>query len=73
MAVTTKTTQVMHMPTALSGSPCFHPGSRRRSQRITIPAWDMVNAMKTPDGIERDEPETSPWKRKRSRQDITPA
>lgn len=47
-AVTTNTTQVMHIPIRLSGSPCFQPGSRRRSQRTTIPACDMVKATKTP-------------------------
>ncbi len=42
------TSAVMTVPVALMARPSRQPFSRRRNQRDTIPACDMVNAVKTP-------------------------
>ena len=45
---TTATIPVVVAPTMLIASPLCQPGSRRRSQRTTMPPWERVNAVKTP-------------------------
>ena len=46
--VTRSTVAQVTVPRMFSGSPRCQPCSRSRSQRATIPAWDMVKAVNTP-------------------------
>src|SRR5437763_11602247 len=50
-----ETIPVATPPIPLSAAFHFHPGALERSQCITIPSWDNVKQMKTPNRVERDE------------------
>ena len=45
---TSRTRNVVSVPLAVMTIPVCHPGSRRRHQRTSMPAWLSVNARKTP-------------------------
>ena len=45
---TSATTAVMSAPSPLIARPRRQPGSRRRHQRTSMPAWERVKAMNTP-------------------------